>query len=325
MVEDTSCSSAPDGCTETGADEDGMNHALGTLASEAEEMAEEPLDDEAHMNHALGMMADEKSKGNEAFARGDHEEALKCWSKSLMSVKYVVDTNFMDLDSDAVRLQDLQQKELVLWLNMAQGNLKRQSWGEAVRYSNLVLDRDESNTKALYRKASGLVGRAAYDEAHATLETLLKLEPDNKAAQALMAQAQRGIQSIQKKAKRLSQRMLSGMDRDHRVPPTWREWALTLFWTMVWTVPSEAVRMVWTFPVHCRDFGFSVRYRTRRRLMGFTQRARNGLEALAPSACPRRNNREDSTESVSSSKAADSARGRIDNCDDAASDSASDS
>jgi len=60
------------------------------------------------------------------------------------------------------------------------------------------------------------------NEAITVLETLLQSEPENAAAKSMLLETKRSSQLSDRRAKKMSQRMLA-VERDPRVPPTQRE------------------------------------------------------------------------------------------------------
>merc|ERR1712113_17481 len=91
-------------------------------------------------------------------------------------------------------------------------------------------------------------------------ETLLKTEPANAAAKAMLQEAHRSSELSDRRAKKMSQRMLS-VERDPRVPPTQREVAMDTLRRML----SSLREYVESFPRRCRAFPASVFAEVRRR------------------------------------------------------------
>merc|ERR1712217_579399 len=125
-------------------------------------------------------------------------------------------------DHKPEQLAEVKAMELKLYLNVAQGYLKMKEWTNAVTHADKALTLDSSNAKALYRKASALIQLLNYSEAAVVLEILLQAEPENAAAKSLLNEARRSAQISDRRAKKMSQKMLS-VERDPRVPPTQRE------------------------------------------------------------------------------------------------------
>lgn len=264
---------------------DGTDPAVEATGDEAGEGGGEEgeEDDEKQREHAEGLQKQEADKGKEEYQKGNYEEAVKSWSRSLMSVRYILDKGMYANNEE--QLQEVYRMELRLNLNMAQALLKMKDWYQVVDYSNKVLAKDPNNPKALYRKASALLGKAEFTEARKVAEHLLTCEtPPNPEAKKLLANISRDEQVHSRKAKKVSQRMLAGMDRDPRVPPTTREWAMEF---ALW-LPVEAARTVRGIPQTLRQLVADFRTRVRRKLKRGLHRVRVTLEALTPRACRKR-------------------------------------
>ena len=73
-----------------------------------------------------------------------------------------------------------------LHLNAAAAALKLELWGAAKAACAVVLARDETNSKALFRLAKALDGQMEHKEAASTLMGLIKREPQNREARSLL-------------------------------------------------------------------------------------------------------------------------------------------
>jgi len=169
---------------------------------------------------AEAMKDKEKDNGNEEFAKGNYAAAIKAWTMSLTSVKYILDKGVYNKKPE--QLAEVKAMELRLCLNISQGNLKVGDWNQALSYSDRALVVQADHPKALYRKASALMELLSFSEAAAVLERLLQVESNNKAAQAMLAKARRNAEISEKKAKKMSKKMFSVVSSEHdpRVPPT---------------------------------------------------------------------------------------------------------
>merc|ERR1719210_2258729 len=154
---------------------------------------------EVGLESAEGAQKTDKDKGNEEYQKGNYEEAVKAWNRSLTSVKYIIDKQFYDHNKE--QLQEVHAMELRLCLNMAQGYLKTRDWANAITHADKALSRDANNAKALYRKASALMQMLSFNEAAAVLEKLMEVEPKNAAAKSMHAEARRNEQRSERKAK----------------------------------------------------------------------------------------------------------------------------
>jgi len=244
---------------------------------EAEGGAEEDLVEEKS-EESSGVGGGDIEKGKEEYNKGNYEEALKSWQRSLKSVRYIVDKGLYRDKPD--QLAEVDQMEMKLWLNMSQGYLKVRDWTQAVEFSDKVIGREPGNSKALYRKAQALYELNRFTEACETAETLLTLEPENAAAKALLAQMRRGEERYREKAKKLSKKMLSGMDRDPRSPATQQE----QFFDYVFSLPAEVLRCIGAVPSRCKQLWQSLCSQLRAKLFALTRWARRKLDKNAAGA-----------------------------------------
>mmetsp|Transcript_30413 Transcript_30413/g.70028 ORF Transcript_30413/g.70028 Transcript_30413/m.70028 type:complete len:274 (-) Transcript_30413:52-873(-) len=234
--------------------------------------AEEPAAEES----SGGLSGGDIEKGKEEYNKGNYAEALKSWQRSMKSVKYITDKGLYKDKPD--QLAEVAQMEQKLWLNMAQGYLKVRDWGQAVDYSNLVLAREPENSKALYRKAQALYELNKFTEACETIETLLTSEPENAAAKALLAQMRRGQEKYREKAKKLSKKMLSGIDRDPRRPTTQKE----QMFDFLFSFPTTVLQWISSAPSRFKELWQTICYELRGKVFAVTSWARRKLERLAP-------------------------------------------
>mmetsp|Transcript_13152 Transcript_13152/g.24248 ORF Transcript_13152/g.24248 Transcript_13152/m.24248 type:complete len:273 (+) Transcript_13152:46-864(+) len=234
--------------------------------------------EEQPSEESSGLSGGDIEKGKEEYNKGNFAEALKSWQRSLKSVKYITDKGLYKDKPD--QLAEVAQMEQKLWLNLAQGYLKVRDWNQAVDYSNLVLAVEPANSKALYRKAQALYELNKFTEACETVETLLSTEPENAAAKALLAQMRRGQERYREKAKKLSKKMLSGIDRDPRSPTTQKEQVFDFLFSF----PSNVLQWISSTPSRCRQLWQTLCYEFRGKVLAATRWARRKLERLTPRA-----------------------------------------
>ncbi|XP_043976544.1 tetratricopeptide repeat protein 12 [Gambusia affinis] len=96
-----------------------------------------------------------KNKGNEAYAQGDYEAAVKCYSDGL-----------------AV-LRDMQP----LYTNRAQAYIKLERYKEAIMDCEWALKCNERCTKAYVHMGKAYLGLKKYNEARGCFEKILEIEP----------------------------------------------------------------------------------------------------------------------------------------------------
>lgn len=229
------------------AEESAAAHAECEDADEVEDGREAGQEPKVGLEDAECQQKNEKDKGNEEYEKGNYEEAVKAWARSLQSVRYILNKGFYQHSEE--QQKEVHGMEIRLCLNMAQGYLKTKDWNNAVSHADKVLELDPSNSKALYRKASALMQLLSFKEAAAVLEKLLQVEPGNKAAKNLLNEARRKAEVGERKAKKMSQKMLSGIERDPRVPPTQREALVEFLRSTIF----GTLNFVRSLPKQCRD------------------------------------------------------------------------
>ncbi|CAE8642990.1 unnamed protein product [Polarella glacialis] len=181
-------------------------------------------DSDDHLTYSsVRMSADsdrEDDKAKEAYRTGDYAAAVKAWTRSLSSVKYLLEKDLYK--HNPAQEKEVEGMELRLCLNLAQVHLKLSEWGQAVTFADKALVRDARNAKALYRKASALMELMSYSEAIEVLGRLLEFERSNSAAVAMLAKANRSASLSEVRERRQAKKIFAGIERDSRVPPT--EW-----------------------------------------------------------------------------------------------------
>ncbi|CAE8629905.1 unnamed protein product [Polarella glacialis] len=202
-----------------------IKEAKEELSAEAAEGADDPDVPEANVggdaeskSSNAGIKEDDKAK--EAYRTGDYAAAVKAWTRSLSSVKYLLEKDLYK--HNPAQEKEVEGMELRLCLNLAQVHLKLSEWGQAVTFADKALVRDARNAKALYRKASALMELMSYSEAIEVLGRLLEFEPSNSAAVAMLAKANRSASLSEVRERRQAKKIFAGIERDSRVPPT--EW-----------------------------------------------------------------------------------------------------
>ncbi|XP_078584437.1 sperm-associated antigen 1-like isoform X2 [Branchiostoma floridae x Branchiostoma japonicum] len=109
----------------------------------------------------------EKDKGNEAFKANDYLEAEVYYTRSISIVPSAAAYN-----------------------NRALAKLRLEKWQDAVDDTNVVLEMEPGNLKALLRRAMGRKGLGQREEAIADLTVVLEQEPHNPKAKAMLKEVQ---------------------------------------------------------------------------------------------------------------------------------------
>lgn len=201
--------------TGTGGSVDGGSADAGASTTVPPEGGAEDPRAEVEAAEAAGSSADalpkrdDKDAGKEEYQKGNYEAAIKAWSRSLSSAKYILDKGLYNHNEE--QLMEVKTIELRLNLNLSQANLKAGNFTEAVNYADKALACSPNNTKALYRKASALMRLLSFAEAAEVLDQLLQAEPGNAAGKAMLAEARRNAVLGERRAKRMSQKMFAGL------------------------------------------------------------------------------------------------------------------
>lgn len=160
-----------------------------------------------------------KNNGNDAFARQAWEEADDCYYEGIRYITFTESS--MKRDSlndgkvdiaDATRskpeLNDEDTKLAVALLsNCAAAKMKMNGAEAAVRFCSRALEFDESNVKALFRRAQAQLTCANYEEAIADVSRVLELDSRNAPASQLLVRAEREKQIAKKKEKAVYSKM----------------------------------------------------------------------------------------------------------------------
>mmetsp|Transcript_32796 Transcript_32796/g.82723 ORF Transcript_32796/g.82723 Transcript_32796/m.82723 type:complete len:373 (+) Transcript_32796:91-1209(+) len=120
-----------------------------------------------------------KEDGNKAFKKGEWEEAVRLYLEGVAAV-------------DTMMMHPAEDVKCACYSNMAAALIKQDKWKEAMEACDLALKIDETNVKALLRRAqSGLKvgGRAVRVEED--IRVVLAAEPRNKDALGLRAELER--------------------------------------------------------------------------------------------------------------------------------------
>lgn len=250
------------------------------------DQVEDAAEESETVEKTEGLQKSEQDKGKEEYNKGNYAEAVKAWSTSLKSVKYIIKQGCYKDQPE--QLEEVNQILLRTNLNMSQGSLKLGDWRKAIEYADAVLEVDKIHAKALYRKAAALIELGELKEGIVALEELLKHE-DNPAAKALLAKANRSAVEADRKSKKAAKRMFANLGTDPRVPPTRSE--------QLFAILRNAPEQAWNFVEDLRWRAFDLRrdimrqvqefvYRPvhsiRRRCKAFITALRGIVEAIVP-------------------------------------------
>jgi FKBP-type peptidyl-prolyl cis-trans isomerase len=114
-----------------------------------------------------------KEKGTNSFKQGKYKSAIKFYEKTLRMLEH---------EPGLEGNEDSKQLQVAAHLNMTMCYLKDEEFAEAVQRANYALDLDKGNEKGIFRRGLAKLGLNDYELAKGDFETVLKIDPGNKAA-----------------------------------------------------------------------------------------------------------------------------------------------
>ena len=141
-----------------------------------------------------------KAEANELFGDGNYKFAAARYTKALSHC-----AKFVDLSPEDI--EEVNGVKLSLNLNLALAYLKLENPDQALRVCNEAIGIDDSNTKALYRRASVYYEKKSWDLANKDVKAALKIAPDDKAVKKLQQKIEAQLQRQKQKEKKMAQKM----------------------------------------------------------------------------------------------------------------------
>ncbi|KAK8332615.1 hypothetical protein V6Z11_A10G152300 [Gossypium hirsutum] len=114
-----------------------------------------------------------KEEGNALFKAGKYERASKRYEKAFRFIEY--DSSFSDEEKQQAKLL-----KVTCNLNNAACKLKLKDYKKAKKLCTEVLELDDKNVKALYRRAQAYMELVDFDLAEADIKKALEIDPDNR-------------------------------------------------------------------------------------------------------------------------------------------------
>ncbi|CAL2032467.1 unnamed protein product [Caenorhabditis brenneri] len=114
-----------------------------------------------------------RQKGNDLFVKKDYKEAIDVYRDALTRL----DTLILREKPGEPEWKELDKKNIALYSNMSQCYLNIGDLHEAEETSSEVLKREETNEKALFRRAKARIAAWKLDEAEEDLKLLLRNHP----------------------------------------------------------------------------------------------------------------------------------------------------
>ncbi|XP_041819143.1 peptidyl-prolyl cis-trans isomerase FKBP5 isoform X2 [Chelmon rostratus] len=132
---------------------------------------------EMDLNEKLDLAVGVKRKGNQYFKAGRHCQAV-------IQYQRIVSWLEMECGSDREQQKRIQDFILTSHLNLALCFLRIKEFSQVVENCNKVIELDESNEKALYRRGEARLLRNEFSLALADFQRVLQVNPSNRAARA---------------------------------------------------------------------------------------------------------------------------------------------
>jgi len=123
-----------------------------------------------------------KKSGNEAFKRGEFDQARHDWEGGVQML-----LGLGTLTPEAIALL------CVIRNNLAQLAVKRQEWNKVKELTDKIIDQEPTNEKALYRRAQAFFAFSIWDKCERDLDLLLKHHSGNKDASLMLQQVHRKL------------------------------------------------------------------------------------------------------------------------------------
>jgi len=138
-----------------------------------------------------------KAIGNDLFKAQEFSKAFDQYDKVL---------RYLPEDKENKELQDLEQS---VQLNVALCGLKTHSYDDVITVCNKVLEKQPTNSKALFRIGQAYLNLGNLDSAKENLEKALKLEPTDKAIPAQLKLVKQKEDEQKQKQKQMYSKMFN--------------------------------------------------------------------------------------------------------------------
>ncbi|XP_021378108.1 peptidyl-prolyl cis-trans isomerase FKBP5-like isoform X3 [Mizuhopecten yessoensis] len=152
---------------------------------------------EMDANEKLEQAEIKKAKGTSYFKAEKYKMAVKFYSAV---VSLLDKATGMDSEEDSARKTSLL---LAAFLNLAMCYLKLDDAHEAQGQCDKALEQDSKNVKALFRRGQALQSKGDYDLAKKDFESVVELDPQNKAAKNQITRCMQKIKEFKEKEKKM--------------------------------------------------------------------------------------------------------------------------
>lgn len=151
---------------------------------------------EMELNEKLDLAVDVKNKGNQYFKAGRHHQAIIQYQRIISWLEFECGTGI----EQHKKINDF---ILTSHLNLALCFLRLKEYSQAVESCNKVIEQDQGNEKALYRRGEARLLRNDYSLAMADFQKVLEVNPLNRAARVQLSSCQSKMKEHQEQEKRI--------------------------------------------------------------------------------------------------------------------------
>uniref|UniRef100_A0A8C1IV06 peptidylprolyl isomerase n=1 Tax=Cyprinus carpio TaxID=7962 RepID=A0A8C1IV06_CYPCA len=155
-------------------------------------------------NKVLSVAEDVKNIGNNFFKPQNWQSAIKKYSKAFRYLEICSNT----LDDDSAQ-KKLEPTALSCILNTAACKLKLKLWQEAIESCDEALELNQTNTKALFRRAQAWQGLKEFNKAMGDLKKAQEIAPDDKAIGNEMLKLKQQVKEEKEKEKKIYAKMFA--------------------------------------------------------------------------------------------------------------------
>lgn len=196
------CGQIPPGCKDFGlAENDGTEDVF----------PQHPLDLEdvdwflqENFAKILDVVTKIKAAGNHFFKAKEYAKAVKKYKKAGKYIDTLRESMGSTEDDEEAKIRGV---EVPCCLNLAACMLKENKWDEAKEQCDKVIEIEENNPKALFRRGQAYLGKCDFDLALLDLNKVAKLEPNDKGVANELVKVQKARQNSVQKEKKLYGRM----------------------------------------------------------------------------------------------------------------------
>jgi len=145
-----------------------------------------------------------KNAGNTFYKSKDFLKAVRKYSKACRYLSQLRDAMGSTEDEEEEKIRAV---EVPLKLNMAACHLATKNWDEAKTECENVLEVQEANSKAIFRRGQALLGMKDYEAALVDLQKARELQPEDKGVLNEIARAKKMKLDMVKKEKEIYSKM----------------------------------------------------------------------------------------------------------------------